>query len=117
MSRLLVIIRPELVTGFHLAGVEAFPAADIETAMEFIEDLLQSGESCLLAVDDGLLAKMDPRFIRRLEASDQILFIAIPGGFGVDEIVFRRQRISEFTRQAIGFHSVFKSDKAEKEET
>lgn len=117
MSRLLVIIRPELVTGFHLAGVEAYPAADVESAVEIIEGLFAAGETCLLAVDDGLLANMDPRLIRRLEATDHLPFIAIPGGFGADEIVFRRQRISEFTRQAIGFHSVFKSEKTEKEET
>jgi len=116
MSRLLVIIRPELVAGFHLAGVEAFPATDVETAVELIEDLLLVGETCLLAIDDGLLAKMDPRFVRRLESTDRIPFIAIPGGFGTEEAVFRRQRISEITRRAIGFHSVFKSEKAETQE-
>lgn len=113
MSRLLVITRPELYTGFVLAGVDAYPAPDVETAVELIEGLLASGETCLLAVDDGLLEKMDAKIIRRLEAAERMPFLAIPGGQGAEEIVHRRRRISEMTRRAVGFHSIFKTDKTE----
>jgi vacuolar-type H+-ATPase subunit F/Vma7 len=116
MSRLLVIIRPELAAGFALAGVEAFPAADVETAVEQIEAWLRSKESGLLAIDEALLEKMDPAFLRRLEAAEHLPFIAIPGGYGADDVIFRRRRISELTRRAIGFHSIFQSDKTEAEE-
>lgn len=113
MSRLLVIVRPELITGFFLAGVEAFPAADVETAVEQIEQWLDAGEAGLLAVEDVLLDKMDAKFLRRLEAAEQMPFLSIPGGAGAEEVVFRQKRISELTRRAIGFHSIFKTEKPE----
>jgi vacuolar-type H+-ATPase subunit F/Vma7 len=37
MSSLLVVTRPALVTGFHLAGVEAFGVDDVESAQELIK--------------------------------------------------------------------------------
>ena len=38
MSRLIVVTRPALVTGFQLAGVDAYGAEDVETAQELIND-------------------------------------------------------------------------------
>jgi vacuolar-type H+-ATPase subunit F/Vma7 len=113
MSKLLVITRPELVYGFRLAGVSSFSAIDVETAAEFIEGLLAARDSYLLAIDDALLDKMDPSLLHRLETSDQIQFLAIPGGQNADEILFRHRRISELTRRTVGFHSVFKTEKPE----
>lgn len=116
MSKLLVIIRPELYAGFALAGVETFRVIDVESAMDFIDSILISGESALLAIDDGLLEKMDAKFLRKLEAAEQLPFLAIPGGQGAEEVVYRQRRISELTRRAVGFHSIFKTNKAEKKE-
>jgi vacuolar-type H+-ATPase subunit F/Vma7 len=116
LSRLLVITRPELAAGFLLAGVEAFPAADVETAVELIEGWLDTGEDGLLVVDDGLLAKMAPAFLRRMEAAVQLPFLAIPGGEGAGEVVYRHKRISDLTRRAIGFHSIFKTEKPEEKQ-
>jgi vacuolar-type H+-ATPase subunit F/Vma7 len=116
MSRLLVITRPELLSGFILAGVAAFPVTDVESAENFIEGLLTSGESYLLAIDDSLLDKMNDTLIRRLENAEQMPFLAIPGGQNADEVLFRRRRIAELTRRAVGFHSIFKTDKPEAKE-
>lgn len=113
MSKLFVITRPDLAVGFSLAGIEAYGAPDVETAVELIDGLLKSGESGLLAVDDALLTKMDAKFLRRLEASEQLPFLAIPGGEGAGEAIYRQRRINELTRRAIGFHSIFKTEKPE----
>lgn len=113
MSRLLLVTRPELSTGFSLAGVEAYPAADVETAVELIDHWLAAGETGLLVIDDALLARMEPAFLRRLEAATQLPFLAIPGGEGAGEVLYRHRRISELTRRAIGFHSIFKTEKPE----
>lgn len=117
MSRLLVVTRPELVTGFSLAGIEAFAAPDVETAVEMIAGWLTAGESGLLAVDDALLAKMEAKFLRRLESAEQMPFLAIPGGEGAGEAMYRHRRISDLTRRAIGFHSIFKTEKPEEKDT
>jgi len=116
MSRLLVITRPDLAAGFALAGVDAYAAADVESAVERIEEWLAAGETGLLAIDEGVLAKMPPAFIHRLEAAEQLPFLAIPGGRGAEEVRYRRQRIAELSRRAIGFHSIFKAEHAEEEE-
>lgn len=114
MSRLLVISRPALVTGFQLAGVDAYPAEDVETAQELIEGWLASGEVNLLAIDDGLILKMDPGFLKHLEASsDRLPFITIPGGLPLGPEVSRRHHIAEMIRRAVGFHITFKSEENE----
>lgn len=113
MSRLLVITRPSLVYGFQLAGVEAFSAEDVETAQELIESWLEAGEAGLLAIDDGLLAHLDPVLLKRLESSENLPVLAIPGGEPMGAEVSRRHRIAEMIRRAIGFHITFKGEEAE----
>lgn len=110
MSQLLVITRPTLVSGFHLAGVEAYGAEDVETAQRLISDWLELGKADLLAIDDGLLAYMDEAFLKRLDASDTLLYLAIPGGQPLGPETSQKYRISAMIRKAIGFHITFKSE-------
>ena len=116
MSRLLVLTRPALVSGFQLAGVNAYGAEDVETAQEMVENWLANGEAGLLAVDDGLLAEMNPALLRRLASSDQLPYMAIPGGGPLGPEATRKYRISEMIRRAIGFHITFKGEKPEEEQ-
>jgi vacuolar-type H+-ATPase subunit F/Vma7 len=116
MSRLLVLTRPSLVSGFQLAGVNAYGAEDVETAQEMVENWLATGEAGLLAVDDGLLAEMNPALLRRLASSDQLPYMAIPGGGPLGPEATRKYRISEMIRRAIGFHITFKGEKSEEEQ-
>jgi vacuolar-type H+-ATPase subunit F/Vma7 len=112
MSRLLVVTRPSLVPGFQLAGVDAYGAEDVESAQEMITSWLDSGEVGLLAIDDGLLDRMGPNFIKRLKSSEQIPYLAIPGGQPLGAGASRRYRIAQTIRQAIGFHITFKGEEA-----
>jgi len=113
MSRLRVITDPLQVTGFRLAGVEAFGVADPESAAMLIEAWLDAGETGLLAIDEGLLANMDAAFIRRLQAAEHLPYLAIPGGTGQG---FQRQRIAEMIRRTTGFHITFKGEPSEGEQ-
>ncbi len=110
MSRLLVITRPTLVSGFQLAGVDAYGAEDVETAQELISGWLEAGEVGLLAIDDGLLARMDPLILKHLETSDRLPYLAIPGGEPLGPEASRKHRIAEMIRRAIGFHITFKGE-------
>ena len=56
MSRLLILTRPELAAGFHLAGVDAVGAIDVEDAQEQLETWLQEEEG-LVAIDEALLRR------------------------------------------------------------
>lgn len=113
MSRLLVVTRPSLVPGFQLAGVDAYGVEDIEAAQELISGWMGAGEVGLVAIDDGLLARMDPAFILRLESSEHLPFLAIPGGAPLGPEAFRRHRIAEMIRRAIGVHITFKGEEME----
>lgn len=113
MSRLFMVTRPELVTGFQLAGVDAYGPADIESAQELIAAWLEAGETGLLAIDDGLLALMDLEFIKRLEDSPDLLYVAIPSGPALGPEASRQHRIAEMIRRAIGFHITFKGEENE----
>jgi V/A-type H+-transporting ATPase subunit F len=113
MSRLLVITRPNLVDGFRLAGVEAYAAEDVETAQELIESWVEAGETGLLAIDDGFLEHINPVVMKRLEATEQLDYLAIPGGEPLGPEATRRQRLAQQIRRAIGFHITFKGEESQ----
>jgi V/A-type H+-transporting ATPase subunit F len=113
MSRLLVITRPNLVDGFRLAGVEAYAADDVETAQELIESWVEAGETGLLAIDDGFLEHINPVVMKRLEATEQLNYLAIPGGEPLGPEATRRQRLAQQIRRAIGFHITFKGEESQ----
>jgi vacuolar-type H+-ATPase subunit F/Vma7 len=108
MSRLLIVTRPELAAGFHLAGVDAYAVEDVESAQTLISAWLEGGETGLLAIDDSLLAGMEPAFVNRLNTARQLPHIAIPGGESLGSEASWQHQISEMIRYAIGFHITFK---------
>jgi len=110
MSRLLVVARPSLVPGFHLAGVEAFPAEDAEEAQRLIAEWLDAGQAGLIAIDDELLAAFEPALRRRLEAADPLPYLAIPSGEPRGQAGARRRRVAELIRRAVGFRITFRGE-------
>jgi vacuolar-type H+-ATPase subunit F/Vma7 len=113
MSRLLILTRPNLVAGFRLAGVDAFAAEDTESAQELISGWLENGEQGLLAIDEGLLAHMEPNFIKRLGDAPHLPHLAIPGTGEMRPEISRQHRIAAMIRRAVGFHITFKGEEAE----
>lgn len=113
MSRLLVISRPAFVAGFWLAGVDAFAAEDVEAAEEMILEWLARGERGLLAIDGGILERMDRRVVAQLDAAEQLPYLAIPGGQPLGAEASRQERLARMLRRAIGFHITFKGQKVE----
>jgi vacuolar-type H+-ATPase subunit F/Vma7 len=111
MSRLRAIVRPNLVTGFQLAGVETYSVDDVEAAEALILSWLGQGEASLLAVEDSLLAHLDVALLNRLDASDDVLYIAIPGGGSSDATVTRSAQIARMIRRSIGVRITFGDEK------
>ncbi len=107
MSRLLVVVRPALAAGFQLAGVEALPAKDAAAAQKLIDGWLKSGETGLLAVDEGLLMQFDPAFRQHLDQAHHLPYIALPSGEPLREEMSTRNLIAEMIRKAAGFHITF----------
>lgn len=115
MSRLLVVTRPSLVVGFQLAGVDAYSLDDVEAAQELIDTWMASGETALLAIDDGFLENMEPWFLKKLNSCEQLPFLAIPSGQPLGLEFSRKHRIAEMIRRAIGFHVTFRGEESEVE--
>jgi vacuolar-type H+-ATPase subunit F/Vma7 len=113
MSRLLVVVRSSLAPGFHLAGVDAFGVEDVESAQELITGWLDEGESGLVAVEEGILAGLNPALTGRLEASHNLFCVGIPGGKPLGDEGSRRMRIASMIRHAIGIHITLKSETTE----
>lgn len=113
MSSLVILTRPSLVTGFHLAGAEAWAAPDVETAEELVGGWLDSDETNLLAIDDGLFEQMNPALVKRLENSPHLQYILIPGGQPLGKEASRWHRIAELIRHAVGIHITFKGKQEE----
>lgn len=113
MSRLMVVTRPGLAAGFQLAGVETYSAEDIEGAQELIGSWMEAGEASLLAIDDGLLAGMEPAFLKRLDASPSLAYLAIPGGESLEGEGSRQYRITQAIRRAVGVHITFRGTETE----
>jgi V/A-type H+-transporting ATPase subunit F len=105
-----VVTRSDLVDGFRLAGVEAFAAQDAESAEELIESFIQKGEAGLVAIDDGFVDKIHAQVMGRLEASEQLSYLAIPGGEPLGPESSRQHRLAQQMRRAIGFHITFKGE-------
>lgn len=115
MSRLLVITRPAFVSGFQLAGVDAFGAPDVEAAEEMIQEWLTQGERGLVAIDEGILERMDPHVVAQLDDAEQLPYLAIPGGEPLGREASRQERLATMLRRAIGFHITFKGSEADSE--
>jgi vacuolar-type H+-ATPase subunit F/Vma7 len=113
MGRLLVLTRPDQVTGFRLAGVDAYAAEDVEAAQELVDSWLAAGEEGLLAIDDGIWERMEPALVKRLAAAEKLPFLVIPGGESLGPEASRKYRIAEMIRRAIGFHITFKGEEEE----
>lgn len=113
MSHLRVVVRPGLVTGFQLAGVEAYGAEDVEAAEALVTGWLDGGEVGLLAIEDYLLDHMGHALIKRLDDSDRLLYLVIPGGRPHEAQITRTARIARLIRRAVGVQIAFGGARAE----
>ncbi len=112
MSRLLIVTCPELVSGFHLAGVEAYAAGDAAVAQRLIGGWLDKGETGLLAIDETLANEFDHAFQRRLAAADHLPHLLLPGGQAAGTERAGQRRIAALLRRAIGFQITFHGEQA-----
>ncbi len=118
MSHLMVVTHPSLVAGFHLAGVEAYGVETPERAQDLIKSWLFDAEPALIAIDDNLLMGIDPGFIRRVNESENLFLIGIPGGppparlgpASRSQTGARQTRIEEMVQRAIGIHITFRGN-------
>jgi vacuolar-type H+-ATPase subunit F/Vma7 len=111
VSSLRIIVPPEVAAGFHLAAAEAFSAENSAQAERLVRGWIAAGESGLLAIDEGLLAGIEPGLRRQLEDGDPLPCLPIPRGDPQGEPAQTRARLVERIRRVVGVHIVFRGHK------
>ena len=105
MSRVIAVVRPDLGSGFALAGVEVAAAADPAAARSALEGVMAGGAYAMVIVEEELLRGMDEAERRALEASTLPLIIEVPGAMAWRE---REEApsddyIARLIRRAVGY--------------
>ena len=103
MQRVTVICKEGLGSGFKLAGLEVRVVPDAEAARGEVRDLLSGDDYGLVLIEEDLVAGLDERMRKAVDASNDPLFVPFPslepGAWERDE----RAYLGEVVRRAIGF--------------
>lgn len=106
-ARLVIVIPPELGTGFRLAGAGVRRARTVSEAELAVSDLLESGERGIVAVYEPWLRGFEAGLLSRLEASVAPVVVPVPSGLDTEDPEQRRARLAALLRQSVGYHITF----------
>jgi vacuolar-type H+-ATPase subunit F/Vma7 len=102
-----VIVPPELASGFLLAGVRTVTAESRERAEAETVGLLDAAEEGVVAVYGPHLEAFDPQVRHRAERSLAPVVVPLPAGIGAGDEEIRRARLSAMLGRAVGYHITF----------
>ena len=100
MSQFVVMVQSALADGFRLAGAQTL-RVNAGEAEEHIRTLLKEGAEALLAIDDSLLDEIDDTLLRRVDRSEGLFYVMIPG-LEVGRMTVG-DRLGELVERAVGF--------------
>jgi vacuolar-type H+-ATPase subunit F/Vma7 len=106
MGRLIVVTGEDRAPGFRLAGVGVEVARSPDAAARVVSGLLAEGRGGVIAVDEPLLAGLDPRTRQRFEESVDPMVVSLPSGVR-EPGEARRARLAAMLRRAIGYRITF----------
>ena len=105
--KLIVITNPELVSGFHLAGVEVQEARNGEEAGAIISRIVRLGrEFGIIGIDEDLYTQVDPKLIEDVDEAGIPLLITFPTAviYSLDKMKQEDDYTANLIRNAIGYH-------------
>jgi len=111
MRRLVIIVRPDQVNGYRLAGLEALGVDDPEYINRVVRSWINNHEEILLALGDSLFTMIQQDLVDRIHSSNTMLLVTIPDGPVSLAKQARQQRIFETIRHATGVPIRFKGEK------
>ncbi len=101
--RMAVIADPETAQGFRLSGLEAHAAQTPEEAKAKLEELVQSGQYALVAVDQSLLPEPEKAVERLMRGKDLPVLLPIAGLQEAFQNPDVEGYMRELVRRTIGF--------------
>ena len=103
MYKLIVLTDPDTADGFRLAGVSVEVVESNELVRERLNRLLDDEDSGIIAVNEQMMAAIDERTQKKIDAIYRPLVISLPIrerlAFGEDH----RAYLARLIRRAIGF--------------
>lgn len=104
---LVVVVPPELETGFRLAGVDTIPAGTPGEAARALRSLMSEDREGVVAVYEPYLVEVPDEERNRLEASTVPVVVPLPAGLQTRDQESHRARISAMLSRAVGYHITF----------
>lgn len=109
-TRMIVLVPPELLAGYLLAGVDTRSVETVEDVEAEIDRLVVGGEGGVIAVYRPLFEGLSPDRRRRLELSLRPVVVPLPTGLAETGADQRRARLMQRLQRAIGYHITFGED-------
>ncbi len=105
MLKVVAVMREDLALGFSLTGLDVIPVKDAAAAVEVVREVIDSRESGLIALEQGLLEEMEERTRESLLARNVPLIVPVPGELAwrdVEELP-PDDYLAELIRHAVGY--------------
>lgn len=102
-----LVVPPELETGFRLAGAETVSVETASDATEVLEELMSGDRGGVIAVYEPFLDEVPEQDRVQFEASTFPVVVPLPPGLHTRDKESHRARISAMLSRAVGYHITF----------
>lgn len=103
MSKLLIITYHDTSLGFNLAGAEVKEINEKDDVTVVLNNILKDGSYGLLAIEEGLLSKVEEGVLKRMKKSGIPLIVPINTPKSWHGGAAAESYISKLIRRAIGY--------------
>lgn len=103
MSKFLVITYPDTSLGFSLAGIESLQFKDGENIAPILQNIIDSGEYGLLAIEEAFLTNLPDEVLKRLKKAGIPVIVPIDTPRSWQGKAETESYIVRLIRKAIGY--------------
>lgn len=104
---LVVVVPPELESGFRLAGVETVVADDSDEAIRLLDGLIARRTQGVIAVYEPFMDAVTPGRVGEIAGLVEPVVVPLPAGLETRDEESHRARISAMLSRAVGYHITF----------
>lgn len=101
--KLLIITYPGTSLGFNLAGIEVKEVKENEDVTAILNDIIKTGDYGLIAIEEGLLLKVDEGILKRIRKTGIPVIVPINTPKSWHGEAETESYITRLIRRAIGY--------------
>lgn len=106
-AQLVLVVPPELASGFRLAGVAVQESNDAAGAANYLKVAMDGGDRGVVGVYAPFLVAMGAVAREHYERSITPIVVPLPSGLEGLEAVSPRARLAALLQRAVGYHITF----------